>query len=121
MIVDSNILIDSLRGKTEAVRFLGAPDIAFSISVVSITELYAGLRNARELDQLHQFLISFMVHPVNEKIAALAGKYLNKYAKSHNVGIADAIIAATASISGEQVATLNVKDFPMLADVLRPY
>ena len=121
MTVDTNILIDSLRGKPEAVHFLGASDATFSISAVSIAELYAGLRNARELDQLQQFLISFTVHPVNEKIAALAGKYLNQYAKSHHLGIADAIIAATASVSGEQLATLNVKDFPMLTDVVRPY
>ena len=121
MTVDTNILIDALRGKTEAMRFLGSSEAAFSISVVSITELYAGLRNASELDQLQQFLLSFTVHPVDEKIAALAGKYLNQYAKSHHLGIADAMIAATASVSGEQLATLNVKDFPMLTGVVRPY
>jgi predicted nucleic acid-binding protein len=121
MTVDTNILVDSLRGKTEAKRFLSTSKTSFSISVVSVAELYAGLRNAYELDQLQKFLTTFIIHPVDEKIAALAGKYLNQYAKSHNVGIADAMIAATAVTSGEQLATLNVKDFPMLPDVLRPY
>jgi predicted nucleic acid-binding protein len=121
MIVDTNILVDSLRGKTEAKHFLGNSETSFSLSVVSVTELYAGLRNARELDQLQNFLNSFVIHPVDEKIAALAGKYLNQNAKSHNIGIADAVIAATATIVGEQLATLNVKDFSMLPDVLKPY
>lgn len=121
MTVDTNILVDSLRGKAEAKFFLGNSETSFSISVVSVAELYAGLRNSRELDQLQNFLTSFVIHPVDEKIAALAGKYLNQYAKSHSVGIADAMIAATAATSGEQLASLNVKDFPMLPNVLRPY
>jgi predicted nucleic acid-binding protein len=52
--------------------------------------------------------------------AMLAGEYLNTYAKSHDLQIADALIAATASIAGEELATLNTKHFPMLA-AIRPY
>jgi predicted nucleic acid-binding protein len=121
MTADTNVLVDYLRDKEEAIRFLESSSYSFSISVVSITELYAGLRNSRELLELQEFIASLVIHPVDERIAALAGKYLNQYAKSHNVGIADALIAATAKVHGEQVATLNVKHFPMLPDVFRPY
>jgi hypothetical protein len=93
MTADANVLVDYLRDKEEAIRFLESSSYSFSISVVSITELYAGLRNSRELLELQEFIASLVIHPVDEKIAALAGKYLNQYAKSHNVGIADALIA----------------------------
>ena len=121
MIVDTNILIDYLRDKEEAIRFLEASTYSFSISVVSITELYAGLRGSRELHEVRNFLSSFQTHIVDDETARIAGEYLNQYSKSHRVGIADALIAATATLSGEQLSTLNIKDFPMLSEVLRPY
>ncbi len=121
MTADTNVLVDALRGKNDAILFLGSSESVFSISVVSMTELYAGLRDSRELQQLQKFLTSFVIHPIDETIATAAGKYLNQYSKSHNLGIADALIAATASSFSEQLVTLNTKHFPMLPDVLRPY
>jgi predicted nucleic acid-binding protein len=35
--------------------------------------------------------------------------------------LADALIAATAEADGARLATLNIKHFPMLPDVLVPY
>jgi len=42
-----------------------------------------------------------------------AGTYLLRYAKSHGVGIADALIAAAASTTGLQLWTLNRRHYPM--------
>ncbi|HET6400804.1 MAG TPA: type II toxin-antitoxin system VapC family toxin [Candidatus Kapabacteria bacterium] len=120
MIVDTNISIDALRGKKEAIRFLESSDSGFSISVVSIAELYAGLRTDRERSELQAFLTTIEVHDVDQTIAMLAGEYLKRYAKSHDLQIADALIAATATCLGEELATLNTKHFPMLT-LLRPY
>ena len=44
-----------------------------------------------------------------------------EYGKSHGVGLADALIAATAEVVGAQLVTLNKKHFPMLDDVYVPY
>src|SRR5436309_3406978 len=99
MIVDTNILIDSLRGKREAIRFLESSDLEFSISVISIAELHAGLKGGREPLQLQEFLNTFVIHNIEPETARIAGEYLNQYAKSHHVGIADALIAATATMT----------------------
>lgn len=120
MIVDTNILVDYLRDKEEAIRFIELSEADLSISVVSITELYAGMRGRDEVLKAQDFIETFRVLPVDDAIARKAGEYLNFFAKTHNFGIADALIAATATFYGEQVATRNVKDFPML-DVLKPY
>jgi predicted nucleic acid-binding protein len=121
MIVDTNILIDSLRGKNEAIKFLESSDQQFSLSVVSVAELYAGLKGEKEANQLQEFLKTFAIYPVDTDVARIAGQYLNKYGKSHALGMADALIAATTTIQGERLASLNVKHFPMLSDVIRPY
>lgn len=120
MIVDTNILIDYLRNKEEATRFLESDNPWFSISVISIAELYAGVKGEREADELHGFLQTFAIHDITEEIASLAGRYLNQYSKSLHIGIADALIAATASTFDEELATLNTKDFPMIPTV-KPY
>jgi predicted nucleic acid-binding protein len=121
MIVDTNILIDALRGKVEAKSFLLSTDATFSISVVSVAELYAGVKGNDELTALEDFLMTFSIHGIDQEIASVAGKYLNQYSRSHHVGIADALIAATASRFNEELATLNTRDFPMLPAVARPY
>ena len=121
MIVDTNILIDFLRGKTEAGAFLFGGDNPISISVVSITELLAGIKQQREIDDIHDLLTTFTVHPLTREIAEKAGELLNVYDKSHHIGIADALIAATSVYHSEPLSTLNVKDFPMLSDVSKPY
>jgi predicted nucleic acid-binding protein len=58
---------------------------------------------------------------VDAAIAVRGGLFRRDYAKSHGVGIADALIAATAEVAGATLVTLNRKHFPMLASVVVPY
>ena len=48
-----------------------------------------------------------------EEIAVKAGSYLQTYAKSHGVEIADALIAASAFNAQAKLFTLNKKHYPM--------
>ena len=48
-----------------------------------------------------------------------AGVYLSRYARSHGLEIADALVAAAASTAGLHLWTLNVWHYPM--DDLRLY
>jgi predicted nucleic acid-binding protein len=121
MLVDTNIIIDYLRDKPQAIAFLENPDIHFSISVVTISELYAGTRSSAEEDEVHDFCRSLFVLSIGAEIAQLAGEYVRKYGKSHSVGIADALIAATAARHNLPLATLNMKHFPMLTNIAAPY
>jgi hypothetical protein len=59
--------------------------------------------------------------PLDDKTAELGGLWLRDYSKSHGVGLADALIAATAKLRGCTLVTLNTKHFPMLTRVLSPY
>ncbi len=69
----------------------------------------------------YEFVRAFEVVPVNDEIAVKGGLYRRDYFKSHNVGLADAIIAATSEIRNAYLVTLNQKHFPMLINVIVPY
>ena len=42
-----------------------------------------------------------------------AGAYLSRYSRSHGVQIADALVAAAASVAGLHLWTLNRRHYPM--------
>ncbi len=62
-----------------------------------------------------------LVLDITHDIGVKAGEYLKKYRASHGVGAIDALIAATAESHSLNLATLNLKHFPMFKDLERPY
>jgi hypothetical protein len=92
-----------------------------SISVVTIAELFAGIRNDRERDRIEALPTLLKVRDVDIEIARLAGSYSLQYRRSHGVSMPDALIAATARIHGARLVTRNTRHFPMLDDLLVPY
>jgi predicted nucleic acid-binding protein len=91
------------------------------ISAVTIAELYAGVRDGAERNALDSFIQAFEIVAFDEEIAVKGGLYRRDYSKSHNTGLADALIAATAEIRNAELVTLNKKHFPMLLNVIVPY
>jgi len=115
ILVDTNILIDHLRGRPAATDFLKSlikDEIKLSCSVITRIELLAGMRFG-EGKQINTLLKIFDELPVDNAIAEIAGKYMNEFMKSHALTTADAIIAATVKKYGSTLYTLNIKHFPM--------
>lgn len=121
MLFDTNILIEFLRDRPEAVQFLGVQPEKPSISVVSVFELYAGVANRREEQQIERLLGQAKLLPITTDIAKRAGVFVRVYQPSHSVEALDALIAATAEHHGLRLATLNVKHFPMFQKLKRAY
>ncbi len=90
------------------------------VSVISVAELFAGVRDEEEEASLKQFLLTFTVLPVTQKVAQLGGLYRREYRASHGTGIADALIAATAEDSGAGLVSFNRRHFPMV-EITVPY
>lgn len=118
---DTDVIIDFLRGRPEAVNFLNAFDQEFRISAVTIAELYSGIKGDAERDELAWFLSLFTVLPLTEEIAIDAGKLRQNYFRSHGMSLADAMIAATARSFGARLISLNKKHFAMLGNLVVPY
>jgi predicted nucleic acid-binding protein len=121
LLIDTDVLIDYLRDRPEAVSYLESLAETLLISVVTIAELYAGVRDGAERNALDSFIQAFEIVAVDEAIAVTGGLYRRDYSKSHNTGLADALIAATAEIRNAELVTLNKKHFPMLSNVIVPY
>jgi predicted nucleic acid-binding protein len=121
LLIDTDVLIDYLRGRAEAVSYLESLTESLLISAITVAELHAGVREGAERIALEQFLSVFDVVPVDNVIAANGGLIRRDYGKSHGVGLADAIIASTAEFRKVDLVTLNKKHFPTLSNVVTPY
>jgi predicted nucleic acid-binding protein len=115
-LVDTNIIIDFLKGDVKAKEFIINNVDEIKISVVSVSELYAGVRGQKEEEQLKNFLNLFETIELNYSISMEAGYLKNKYYKSHNAGLADCMIAATSLLHDLTLVTDNFKHFPMVKD-----
>ena len=96
ILLDTDILVDFLRGHSKAMAFVKSSSARIILSTIVVAELYAGVKGDAEQDVLDDFVSLFPIIPVNVNIAKAGGLYKRDYAKSHGVGLADAILAATA-------------------------
>lgn len=124
ILVDSDVLIAHLRGVAKAQAWLLAVRERtgpLAVSVVSVTEITGGMR-ANERREVWRLLGSMHVEGINEVIARRAGEFMREFRRSYaNVGIADFLIAATADVSGFELATLNVRHYPMFKRLRAPF
>ena len=96
--LDTDVLIDFLRGHPEAIRLLETSDHEFWISAVNVTELYVGVRDGAEREVLDQLIGLSRVVEITTEIAQQAGLWRRKYGRSHGTSIMDALIAACADL-----------------------
>src|SRR5688572_5686003 len=109
--VDSDILIDHLRGVDDARLFLleASNQYPLFISTVSIVELYSGqsTRQKRIQRELEQFLGSFNPIHLTPALAQVAGELRRDYHRP----FADMIVAASAIKNNLTLVTRNEKDY----------
>jgi len=119
ILLDTDVLVDFLRGHSKALAFVNAQSDRIILSSIVVAELFAGVRGDAEQVVLEDFISLFRVIPVDAEIAKTGGLYKRDYARSHGVGLADAILAATAESENAELKTLNTKHYPMFKG-LRP-
>jgi len=121
LLIDTDVLIEYLRGRDEAVEYLESLTSDLYLSVISVAELFAGVKNDEEGKSLELLLQAFIILSVTEKTARLGGIYRRQYRPSHGTGLADALIAATSEESGANLVTFNRRHFPMVSSIVVPY
>jgi hypothetical protein len=123
-IVDTDILIDLARGDQDATACLLRLEKSSSLAISAVTqmELLVGCRNKAELRNLEKFLQRYQLLPLTDLISDYAVTLLKRYFLSHNLLIADALIAATALEYNEPCITKNQRDFRFITGLqLLPY
>jgi predicted nucleic acid-binding protein len=121
ILADTDVLIDFLRGNDQAITFINEFASNIVLSPIVIAELYAGVKGANELSVLDNFVSLFRVIPIDSEIARTGGLYKRDFSRSHGVGLADAILAATAYKANAELKTLNVKHYPMIRGLKPAY
>jgi tRNA(fMet)-specific endonuclease VapC len=112
VVLDSSIFIDHLRNYQPAVKFLSSlynEGIRIIFSAVTETELITGksCNDSLVRSKVLHMLNSLIKINVTNQVALHAGDLCREY----EVGIPDAIIAATAITNKAELLTKNVKDF----------
>ena len=124
ILVDSDILIANLRGIPAAQDWLLAArrDTGpLGVSAVSLTEVAGGMRSP-ERRPVIRLLASMHAFPVTERIAWRAAEFMREHRRSdQGIGLGDYMIAATADVEGLELATLNVRHFPMIEELKAPF
>lgn len=116
LLLDSNILIDVLRGEAVALAWLEQQQSP-RISVITWIEVLLGCRDA-ETEVVQGWLEAFPRLPLDDAIA----RESVRLRQQHCLKLPDAIILATARCADLPLATRNSRDFPLsLGGVLHPY
>lgn len=121
VILDTSVIIDVLRGRPEATSWLSGLSHLPTCSELTRVEILQGVRSA-ERGPTERLLQTFRWAPVDEAISRHAGELGRRFRQSHrSIGVADLVIAATTIELGAELATGNVKHFPMFERLRPPY
>lgn len=115
VLIDTDVIIDHLRGNSAARELLldlASAGDAPAVSVISVAEIEAGVMDV-ERRQVEALLGGLHVLPLDNEVAVQGGRYRARYGKSHGVLLPDALIAATARLYNKDLYTLNRKHYPM--------
>ncbi len=115
MIIDTDVLVWYLRG-SEAAKQAVEDNMPFSISVVTYMELVQGMINKAEMKKFQRQLQRWNVNiiQIDKEISARAMFYVQEYALSHSMMLADGLIAATVVQYGEVLLSANDKHYKYL-------
>lgn len=113
-LIDTDIAIDYLRRRDYAQKLLDywAGEGLLAISTLTHLEIYQGMKTSEE-GATNAFLDGLISVVVDIPIARRAGSMLGELrSKGVTIGIADAIIAATALHFGAPLLTNNLEHYP---------
>ena len=113
--LDADILIWSLRGRSEAddllTHFRSNGD-RLMVGMMQRVEVLFHMRPGEEVATF-TLLEEMESHPLTTDIVELAATLFRRWRPSHGTGVNDALLAATALIHGGRIVTQNVRHFPM--------
>ncbi len=124
-IIDSSILIDFLRGRPEAERFLTTvrAERRLATHAAVVAEVLTGVLNKHEQAAVDELVAIFHLHFPSAQDIELSLDLLRRLRLSHGVGWIDCLIAATALRTESTIATLDRKHFTLFENLtpLFPY
>ncbi len=92
-----------------------------AVSVVTVVEVSGGMRSA-ERREVTRLFASLRIISATERIAWRAAELMRAHRRAHSgIGLGDYLVAATAEVEGLDLATLNVRHYPMFPGLVAPF
>ncbi len=113
ILIDSDVIIDFLRGHNERIRVIFEriedKKIIPCVTLINIVELYSGgdIDEKNKIDILEELLSHFEIIDLTVDISKKASILRRKY----NLGLADALITASCIKENIKLVTFNQKHF----------
>ncbi len=124
VVVDTDVLIEVLRGEEQAGAWLASiVQQVLGIPVLVWMEILLGARDQQEQRTLRSALARYVILHIESGDSQQAQQWFEQFHLSHGVGIMDCLIAATALRIGKPLYTFNVRHFRMMPglDARVPY
>jgi predicted nucleic acid-binding protein len=118
LIIDTDVLIGYLRGNKKTRETIES-NIPFSISVITYMELIQGMKNKDEFKLFQKQIQKWNTNiiQIDKEISSRAMFYVQEYALSHSMMLADALIAATVVQNNEALITANDKHYKFIPNI----
>jgi predicted nucleic acid-binding protein len=116
--LDTDVLVETLRGRTEAgdwLRSLGSQHIG--ISVLVRMEILQGAQDRREQTLLSREMSRYTLVHLEHIDSEIALGWFESFHLSHNVGMMDCLVAAAAVRLGVPLYSFNLKHYSTLPDL----
>lgn len=119
ILADTTVVIDLLRSPHSARSWFAGQHEVIAASEVTRTEVLAGMRSSGRRATVTA-LERHRWSPVDAPVSTRTGELGRRYRASHDLDIADLLVAATAEVHGAGLATSDVEHFPMVKGLQAP-
>ena len=122
-VLDTDILIDVLRGHKQAITWFTTLIQVPSIPGFVVMELIQNAKNKQQVNQVFKFIAPLPIIWLTELDCARALTDFSQYHLSDGVGLLDALIAHCAISKNATLCTFNVKHYRVIPNlnILQPY
>lgn len=117
MILDTNIIIDFLKGKKEAVKLINNSKGVLGTTTITVFELFSGLKND-ETEQISNFLGELYIFE-QDKTSAILGGNINRQliSKGQQIDPQDCMIAGICIRNNLPLITTNKRHFERIENL----
>lgn len=123
MLLDTDVMVDFLRGYAPAVTWLTSYSMPVGISGIVGMELLQGCRDLAEQRQVEREIARFAIYWPTLSDCQQAYRDFAAFHLSDGLGLLDSLIGHTAVGLNEELATFNVKHYGAISGLhtVQPY